>query len=328
MNEKRREMVLRIRKSRAIRGFTLVELLVVIAIIGILVALLLPAVQAAREAARRMSCVNNMKQLGVACHLYELARNHLPPAYTEPTATNSGKPEFNRRHNFISFILPFVEEQAVSDLYSFERDWNEKRTVNAGGMTNMQVSQIPLPLAQCPSVSGRDLMYATDYGVSIYFSETTDPDAARQQILAAGYLRELPADPTWSSVLNCYRNENGKKYLSLPKSKNVIDGMSHSFMVFEDAGRPKWYKEGVLQATEVDGHSWADADVTWVVHEICGTSMINCDNNNETYSFHVGGANFTMGDGSVRFVSENIAPEVFVALHTRAGEDIVEGDGF
>src|SRR3954464_6649530 len=107
------------------RGFTLVELLVVIAIIGILVALLLPAIQAAREAARRTQCTNKMKQLGLAVLNYESARKTLPLAFTPnwtgvqksgacPGAGTTGNPTNNLKHHFIlTFILPYLEEQSL-----------------------------------------------------------------------------------------------------------------------------------------------------------------------------------------------------------------------
>ncbi|MFL6543754.1 MAG: DUF1559 domain-containing protein, partial [Candidatus Udaeobacter sp.] len=113
-------------RSRSL-GFTLVELLVVIAIIGILVALLLPAIQAAREAARRMQCANRMKQIGLAMLNYESAKKQLPLAYTPnftgaihaglcPGSNTQGNPNNNKPHHFVlTFILPYMEYQALYD---------------------------------------------------------------------------------------------------------------------------------------------------------------------------------------------------------------------
>src|SRR3954447_15378891 len=124
------------------RGFTLVELLVVIAIIGILVALLLPAIQAAREAARRSQCVNKMKQLGLAVLNYESGKKLLPyavtPNYSPTTPLKIGAcagtagPAVSsnglRHHSVFSFILPFMEEQAVYDQIDFKYDWSDTVT--------------------------------------------------------------------------------------------------------------------------------------------------------------------------------------------------------
>ena len=104
---------------RARRGFTLVELLVVIAIIGVLVALLLPAVQAAREAARRASCANNMKQIGLAIAGYQLSKNVYPPSSTDELLVWDDGGSL-RNHSWASLIMPFVEETALHDLINFK----------------------------------------------------------------------------------------------------------------------------------------------------------------------------------------------------------------
>jgi prepilin-type processing-associated H-X9-DG protein len=106
-------------------------------------------------------------------------------------------------------------------------------------------------------------------------------------------------------------------------------------MIFEDAARPEKFDQyknlvdGITNAestnaTVATGRNWADHQSFYDVHELCGgTQMMNCTNDNEIYSFHVGGCNFTMGDGSVRLFQENMNAEVFVSLFTRAGGDVV-----
>ena len=114
-------------------GFTLVELLVVIAIIGILVALLLPAIQAAREAARRSSCLNNLKQIGLACQTFHDSKKQLPNAATGVTGLS-----------YIAQILPFLEDNNLRDLINNTKHWSAAE--------NDRAEATPVPLFQCPSV--------------------------------------------------------------------------------------------------------------------------------------------------------------------------------
>lgn len=147
-------------------------------------------------------------------------------------------------------------------------------------------------------------------------------------------LPSVPAEAGWSSVLYNWRLVNtGKAFVNemvKVRVKQITDGLSKSLMLFEDAGRPSKFSGSTQVAgTATGGASWADLEVWWVVHGhlMCGDlAAINCTNDNEIYSFHPGGANFTMGDGAVRFIQADIDPATFVALHTRAGQDVVGGD--
>jgi prepilin-type N-terminal cleavage/methylation domain-containing protein/prepilin-type processing-associated H-X9-DG protein len=135
------------RSLRQIRGFTLVELLVVIAIIGILVALLLPAIQAARESARRISCANNLKQIGLAIHNFEIAKRYMPPGMTQFASPRSGT-------SVHTFLLPYIEENALAD------EWTWDNTNIAGSNAAVQknldggnkaLSATIVPTYICPS---------------------------------------------------------------------------------------------------------------------------------------------------------------------------------
>ena len=124
------------------RGFTLVELLVVIAIIGVLVALLLPAVQAAREAARRMSCTNNLCQLILAVQNYEMSFRVYPPGTINDTGPIQNLPQ-GYHHNWVSQLLPFFEEQNIYNHIDFQ--------VGVYDDKNLPVRQAPVMILACPS---------------------------------------------------------------------------------------------------------------------------------------------------------------------------------
>src|SRR4051812_1131747 len=153
---------------QARRGFTLVELLVVIAIIGVLVALLLPAVQAAREAARRMKCQNNLKQIGLAVHNFENSFQTLPPGvinvasagpfpdlvnYLKVGASGTSAADY-AKHGFLSIMLPYLEQANVlvsaGGGYNFRLDWND--------IANQPASALRIPAYECPSVPSKHIV--------------------------------------------------------------------------------------------------------------------------------------------------------------------------
>jgi prepilin-type N-terminal cleavage/methylation domain-containing protein len=315
-------------------AFTLVELLVVIAIIGVLVALLLPAVQAARTAARRMACSNNLKQHGVAILNYENAKKYLPPAYTRsgtlytvndyenftlgykvPTSVEYRKQSEIRNHNFYAFILDFLEQRNLVAKIRRDLDWNLA--------ANAAARETPLVVSQCPETpppSVRLTSPATgqphDYSVCTYIA----PEA--QNILRT----RISKRTRWTALLQP----------TPTRLKDVTDGTSNTWMLFEDAGRPDSWCQGQINAQydgatcvpkavlpQVSGAAWASDEAEYWVHNICGNEqMMNCNNNNEIYSFHVGGCQFLYGDGAVRMVEESVNAEVFVSLFTRDDEDL------
>ena len=104
----------------------------------------------------------------------------------------------------------------------------------------------------------------------------------------------------------------------------ATDGLSTTFMLVEDAGRPDFFSQGKSVGGQgADHDSWADPENRITIEAVCGGRTINCHNGNEIYAFHTGGANFLMGDGSVRFIRQEIAPAAFKALFTCAAGDIV-----
>ena len=309
------------RFSRRRRGFTLVELLVVIAIIGILVALLLPAIQAAREAARRTQCTNRIKQIGLAVLNYESAKKTLPLAYTPnytggiyhgpcPLGTAvTGNPSNNlKNHNVISFILPYMEQQSLYDQIDFKYDWNS--AVGAVGRTpNATVVKVDIPDLICPTAPTRPDAYASDYALCTAILE--GPYCTQE---AAGLATTKRSKDKLHGLLD-----------DVPvQLRKVTDGLSKTFMFFEDSARPLTYQKGAEVTGATTGSQWADPKQYFVWgNSSCGlTSVMNCTNDNEIYSFHPGGCIFVFGDGSAAFITDSLDFETFVSLFTRAADDV------
>ena len=318
-------------------GFTLVELLVVIAIIGILVALLLPAIQAAREAARRANCQSNMRQLGLATLNYESTKKELPPAYWEDLISTGTRPR-PARHSTMQYILPYIEEATLGDQYDFEQHWDHKDASKP--IDNFRLSQTRIPTFRCPSAPD-DRSTAQASGETLLNSGATDYRVCDQISIGAGRALDLlikasppqvrprpNMDDLYVSLL--YGNHN----VGVGRLTDCTDGTSQTFMWFETGGAPLRYVKGQLQSSArgadletQGGGSWADYENFYHVHGHqldCPTGLLNCNNIEEIYSFHVGGAFFVMGDGAVRFVNESIDPDAFVSLFTRDGADIID----
>ncbi len=274
----------------------------VIAVIGILVALLLPAVQAARETARRLQCSNNLKQLGLAVITYEETFGLYPP----PSTANPG-------HNMLTFILPQIEQKPVYDKYDFDYSWDSP--------VNREARETDIATFVCASAPsdrtcrGRRY-YVSDYATCEYIRGTAD----RRELVASGRVKDRSS---WDNLFQ-------RIALGPSRSAGVRDGLSNTFMLFEVAGRPqKWIlgKRGDPDQTPrepISGADWASEHAGIYIDRTCnGGQLFNCDNMNEIYSFHPGGANFLYGDGSVHYHPETIDPDLFVSLFTRAAGDIV-----
>ena len=327
------------RRGRSLRAFTLVELLVVIAIIGILVALLLPAVQAAREAARRTQCTNNLKQMTQAALNFEDSKKELPPIYIATTDQDwlpdsvipiPGNGDYTL-HGMHIFLLSYMEYQAAYDQYDFGVKWNDA--------ANRTATEIDIPEFVCPSAPQRNGGWVADYGIN----GRVQPTAACI-LMAAGIPErhdwnglfsggEIYADDIRDCADNIVERPGQKGHSPL---KFCTDGLSHTIMFSTDEGRPDYYLHGAYNPAEfakthfgsetVTGARWANPDNEWWGGDPCegSTQMMNCDNNNENYSFHPGGCVFSFGDGSVRIIQEEIDTNLFLSLITRAGDDKVD----
>lgn len=320
------------------RGFTLVELLVVIAIIGILVALLLPAIQAAREAARRTQCTNKLKQIGLAILNYESARKQLPLAYSPnytgtiykgacpgiPTNGNNGN---GKPHHFmLTFILPYLENQGLFDRIDIETEnWNSQNISTKKKTKNIDEVKVDIADFICPSAENRPSTFTTDY----YTMVNIRSDGA------LGYCTLVETTGLAKS------KRSTERLLGLlqdtPTSlKKCTDGLSKTFMFFESAGRPNNYgrnRAPILSATNVV-NGVMDRDYQWADDGVYGvwgnaqdpncplTTVMNCNNYQGLYSFHTNGGNELFGDGSVSFVNEDVDLDAFISLYTRAADDL------
>lgn len=314
-------------ERNARQAFTLVELLVVIAIIGILVALLLPAVQAARTAARRTQCISQMKQLALSTLNYETTFNELPPCYT------SGA--IDKNHSIVAFLLPFMEETALADQYDFSENWDDRADPrgNRGGSAddanktyNYDVGQIRIEMLVCPLTPEHSIDNPSDYSIAQKWQTNS---ASAMRILQQR--RELNTRTNWYSLLGS-RYSNG--ILKKNKLRHVTDGMSRTIMWFEDAGRPLQYYKRSQTGDGASGASWPDPSAWFDIghspsasliqqYGACSNLIQNCFNNNEIFSFHINAANYAFGDGSVRELSDSLDVDVFASLFTYAEEDIV-----
>jgi prepilin-type N-terminal cleavage/methylation domain-containing protein len=318
------------RRRLARAAFTLVELLVVIAIIGILVGLLLPAVQAAREAARRMQCSNNLKQMALAVHNFENSYKRLP------SSVRPGGLTALPRTAGLTFLLPYIEQATLYDKYDQARNWSDP--------INLPVTSKLIPTFVCPSSVDSErldgLPEATPWVANLVAVTDYSPTIGVDQRLRSTGLVD-------NTDLIGFLPKNGT-----PKLRDVTDGLSNTILYAESAGRPFVYrrgkKVGALPGTRTNAGGWArpasDITVDGATSDgvmLPGACALNCTNGenvgssafphpyygsegtSEVYSFHTGGAQFALGDGSVRFISDSVSIRDFARMVTRAGGEAV-----
>ena len=287
------------------RGFTLIELLVVIAIIAVLIALLLPAVQQAREAARRTQCKNNLKQLGVALHNYHDTFGTLPPGWVGVTNGASDIYGMNA-WGWGARILPQIDQ---SPLFN-QIDFNSKME----SVANATVRVKSLPAFICPSDTAPGNTWTIQNA-----SGTNLVDLATANYVGVFGVSDIdncvgaPNSPCLGEG-TFFQNSN-------VQFRDFTDGLSNTICVGEHKSRRD------------AGFNWTS---TWTgvvtngndaIVRILGTTD-HTPNSPENHiddfsSYHVGGAHFTMGDGSVRFIGTNIDVGVYQHLATRAAGDVV-----
>lgn len=354
---------MRLRRSRL--GFTLVELLVVIAIIGVLIALLLPAVQQAREAAQRTQCKNNLHNIGLAVHNYLSTHKFFPTALFNPDP-------FGDPGTWMTLILPFMDQNQIYDNMNFSTT-SGGPLCPATGTIRFNTTAISAQIAAyaCPTDSTNvPQLYAnqfttqkqqpTNYAGCMYADRFYTP-----VVQDAGMFSYWSDLETWVTTPPSATTIAHRPEALTRKVRDVSDGTSQSIYALEVRARvPGPFADGEPSVTEANGYQWTPTFVSWFVnipvyyiaYNDCNfgdnvspwwTGPITCPRfginlslppqvNGEilsvwpTYisggSFHQGGCHALYGDGSVQFITENISLAVFKARTSIGrGETITEG---
>jgi prepilin-type N-terminal cleavage/methylation domain-containing protein/prepilin-type processing-associated H-X9-DG protein len=319
-------------------GFTLIELLVVISIIAVLIALLLPAVQSAREAARRIQCTNNLKQLGLAMHNFESANGFFTPAAVDmPFAKlninvdENGQPlPANKlvQHGWAVLLLPYAEQSALFNTYNLALDYR-----NPGNSTLVTTQ---LNIMACPSTPGQGRIDTHNSGGFTGWKAACGDYAPNNSVNGALITAGFVAPGVYAGVMQA----NVVRTIA-----EITDGTSNTEVMAEVAGRPdRWRRgpkftasnpPGSTPRIRVSGAGWADRESAYGLHGFTmdgetnpGPCHTNCTNANEVFSFHPGGANNLFADGSVRFIKETTAIQVYANLISRAGGEIISADAY
>ena len=335
------------RESRI--GFTLVELLVVIAIIGMLVGLLLPAVQAAREAARRMSCSNNLKQVILACHNYESAMKQLPPAWTRPARTGDGWSAQAR-------ILPFIEAISLAEAVDFSAGY-KAATINVDGVAR-PISSYRVPTYLCPSEvndttrmddNGDPEHYPLNYAYSAGTWFVMDPNSTkvgdgmftpdrgrkfRDCLDGLSNTLAFAEVKAWNPY---YRDVAVTGDMTMPRIEGDVCALGGSFKL--DTGHTEWVDGRVHQSgfttTFTPNKKVLCSNSAGIEYDVDFTNFREGKSFSSTpiprtyaavtsRSYHVGGVNVALLDGSVRYVTDSIDRELWQHLSTRMGREIVD----
>ena len=317
------------------RGFTLIELLVVIAIIAVLIALLLPAVQQVREAARRTQCKNNLKQIGLAIHGYHELHNMLPPSGQLIVGSSFTSYSAHAR------ILPFIDQSNLYQMVAF----------NTGFASQPTVTEQKIPIYICPSEvrptakAGTPIHFPVNYGASVGTWLAFDPNNGESGDGAFG----INSRNSFASILDgssntvgflevkayqpAIRNSGTPTGANVPPPANPTDVQTYGGSFATDWSHTEWVNGEVLQSGATTAFQpnrkipYTTGGVTYDVDFT--TQRLGNSTTIQTYlvvtsrSYHIGGAHALMMDGSTRFLSDNMSQDVYRALGTRMGGEVV-----
>ncbi len=325
---------------RAKRGFTLVELLVVITIIGILIALLLPAVQAAREAARRAQCSNNLKQIGLALHSYHDAHGVFPPSAINPgcylatTANGSNPPLIDtaagqRVRNVTGYILilPYLEQQAIYDRIDFRlavgaADWPSA----GGGGYQHAATNTRLGVFECPSEVGYDNphthaavdMYTSQYAWRANYGFVSDTYEYTMNSSRLAWAGPLPYDRISYPTKAVFGGFNGAA-----KIAQIRDGTSNTMALIETKMQKTSSDYGPFWNMYTHTHpiipTMYGINRTWTPGDVLARSYAW-----GAGSYHPGGAQMLLADGSARFIGNTTPQATVAALVSMANNEVIQ----
>ena len=295
-------------------AFTLVELLVVIAVIGILIALLLPAVQAAREAARRMSCSNNMKQVGLGLHMYHDTYRRLPAGW-QGFDVSTGRPDWlgEPGWGWCAAILPYLEQINVyEDLNRFELPIHHP--------ANQRAREKYLTVFRCPSDSGDPTFNLYEDGHDDHGGGEHVGDVFPLKMATANYVGVFGTVDLHDICVAGSCRGDGTFFLNDGvRLADIHDGLSQTLVVGERSSQ-------LTMSTWVGAVSGSDHGPARVVGvgQYPPNSVVSPEHYIHNFSsFHPSGTHFVLGDGSVRLVIESIDREVYLKLITRAAGDVI-----